>query len=75
MTSKPAGCQATWFDLIKRCGSEEAARAELARQLRRAAELVETRGYPDVFGCEIWVGQEPESMETVSVTLSYLWGG
>jgi len=76
--TQPVGIQKTWFDLVNRLGELEA-RRELARQLRRAADMVEDAdGYPDVFGCEVWEGADPcnkEIMDTVSVTLSMPWPG
>lgn len=67
--------QQNWLDLIARFGNEDAARDELARQLRTAADIVAAGNYPGVFGCKVWSKGEFESMETVSVTLSLPWGG
>jgi hypothetical protein len=74
----PYSSQQQWRELIERSGSVEAAKKELARQLRIAALIVEAPGYPDVFGCEVFMGEKPcESriMNTVSVTLSLPWPG
>jgi hypothetical protein len=69
--------QRRWFALQERMGSEEAARKELARKLRLAADQVERRSYPDVFGCVCDPGElcTNNFIERISVTLSFPWPG
>ncbi len=70
--------QEKWFALRNKLGEDEA-KKELARQLRLAADIVETPGFPDVFGCDI-IKQgkkicEDNFIEHVGVTLSFPWPG
>jgi len=76
----PSHSQDRWWALVKRTGSEEAARKELARQLRAAADQVEAGAWPDVYGCTVFHddGEMPcenSFIDTVSVTLSHPWPG
>ena len=76
----PSHSQERWWALIKRMGSEEAARKELARQLRVAADQVEAGPWPDVYGCDVFYedGEMPCDngfIDSVSVTLSNPWPG
>lgn len=66
-----------WKNLIKREGSEEAARKELARKLRLAADQVEKGSYPKVYDCVCEEGDlcKNNFIERVSVTLSHPWPG
>lgn len=70
--------QARWNKLTDELGDKEA-RKFLAEKLREAADQVEKRGMPDVFGCE-YKEKNPDDLYepfiwTVSVTLSYPWPG
>lgn len=69
--------QENWRKLIERMGSEEAARKELARKLRLAAEYVEKEGFPDVFGCHCEPGNMLQNsfIERVAVVISDVWPG
>lgn len=69
--------QENWFKLIDDLGSEDAARAELIRQLRMFADKIESGKYPRVFGCECKNGADlsGEMMPSITVILSYPWGG
>lgn len=69
--------QANWRALVRREGSEQAARVYLAQQLRAAADQVEAGGYPDVFGCSLpshgLLGDD--FIGLVGVVLSHPWPG
>lgn len=70
--------QARWHKLVDELGDKEA-RKFLAEKLREAADQVEKRGMPDVFGCE-FKEVDPNAIYqpfiwTVAVTLSYPWPG
>ncbi|MFA5405433.1 MAG: hypothetical protein WC358_10910 [Ignavibacteria bacterium] len=70
--------QARWNKLVKELGDKEA-RKFLAEKLREAANQVEKRSMPDVFGCE-FKEVDPNAIYqpfiwTVAVTLSYPWPG
>lgn len=65
-----------WHALEDALG-EKGAKAELAKRLREAADLVEV-GYPYVFSAVLPpVGGKlvPDVMQEISVTFSYPWGG
>lgn len=74
----PMPHQKCWWTLQDKLGKEEA-RKHLVAELRKAADQVEARGYPDVFGCELKPDPHPTYGEpfmwTISVTLSYPWPG
>lgn len=74
---KPKEYQENWKNLIKRMGSEELAREELARKLRLAADQVERGGYPDIFGCYCDPGDllSHGFIEGITVVLSNPWPG
>ena len=75
---QPGRTQGKWRELIARTGSEDAARRELARQLRLAADIVERPGYPDVFACEVTLRDDWEKetfIMSIGVTVSYPWPG
>ena len=70
--------QANWKTLCNEKGEEEAEK-HLANALREAADLIEAKEYPRVFGCELKPPPHEKFGEpfmwTVSVTLSYPWPG
>lgn len=76
-TTDTNNTQRNWFALIEREGSEDKARAYLARQLRAAADQVEAEGFPDIFGCRLPAhGLTGDSfIGEISVTLSHPWPG
>lgn len=79
-TRRSGNIQQNWFAMIKEAGSEEAAGKEVARQLRLAADQIESGKYPRVFGIEL-PNPNPDFdsfediMQTYSVTLSHPWPG
>ncbi len=74
---QPNEFQQNWKNLISRMGSEDAARKELARKLRLAADQVEKKTYPDVFGCYCENGELLANgfIEGITVVLSDPWSG
>lgn len=65
--------QADYHDLVKELGSREAADKHIANRLRELADIVESPDYPKVFG---WRDDgKPSPTSTVSITLSFPWGG
>lgn len=70
--------QQNWWDLQKGRTKEEA-RKFLADALREAADQVEDKDYPDVYGCCTKPPDDPKFgppfIWTVAVTLSYPWPG
>jgi len=59
--------------------AEKKAKKELVRRLQQFITLIESPGYPDVFGCNMPVNDPPCSnggiMDSISITLSHVWPG
>ena len=63
--------QHDWHALVDKMGEKDA-RAFIAARLRKAADLIESKRYPDIFGCEMW---ENSLFEVTTITLSQPWPG
>jgi hypothetical protein len=64
--------QSNYLLLVGEYGRDEAKKI-IASRLRELADIVESDGYPDVFG---WVDAgKPGPIASYILTLSYPWGG
>lgn len=64
--------QDNYLSLVREYGRDEAKKI-IASRLRELADIVESDGYPDVFG---WSDEgRPGPIASYVLTLSYPWGG